>query len=85
MKTDVERELRQVQDLIEGWERNRPPEDTDEDDNPDSSVPAPLKPKPFTRSGAVAIPEPEKDDNWAAGESVRNLPNASASPKSRNC
>ena len=84
MKTDVERELKQVQDLIEGWERNRPPEDTG-DDNPDSSVPAPLKPKPLTRSGAVAVPEPEEDDNRAANESVRSVPNARVSPKSSNC
>ena len=29
---------------------------------PDSPVPAPLKPKPHLRSGAVALREPEPDD-----------------------
>jgi hypothetical protein len=31
---------------------------------PASSVPAPLKPKPHIRSGAIAVPEPEPDDGF---------------------
>jgi hypothetical protein len=61
MKGDVERELKHVQELIETWERNRPPEDTG-DDFPDSSVPAPVKPRPLGAIGAVALPEPDEDD-----------------------
>jgi hypothetical protein len=61
MKDDVERELKQLQEFIETWERNRPPEDTG-DDYPDSSVPAPVKPRPMGASGAVALPEPDEGD-----------------------
>jgi hypothetical protein len=31
---------------------------------PGSPVPAPLKPKPHIRSGAIAVPEPEPDDGF---------------------
>ena len=85
MKTDVERELRQVQDLVEGWQRNRPPEDTGGDNNPDSSVPTPLKPGPFARSGAVAVRESDEVENRAPSEAVINMPNAIVSPKSSKC
>jgi hypothetical protein len=33
MKDDVERELKPMQDFIEEWERNRPPEDAGDDPN----------------------------------------------------
>lgn len=61
MKGDVERELKLTQDFIEMWERNRPPEDGS-DDHPNSSVPAPVKPRPLGAIGAVAVPEPDEDD-----------------------
>lgn len=56
MKSNVERELKQFQEFIEVWERNRPPEGTG-DDYPDSSVPAPVKPRPPGAIGAVALPD----------------------------
>jgi len=59
-KDDVERELKRVEEFIEALERNRPPEDTGDD--PDSSVPAPVKPRPPGAIGAVALPEPDEDD-----------------------
>jgi hypothetical protein len=31
---------------------------------PASPVPAPLKPKPYIRSGAIAVPEPEPEDGF---------------------
>ena len=58
MQADEERELRLIERLIEEWECNRS-EDTGGDS--DSSVPAPLKPKPYRNSGAVALPEPHED------------------------
>lgn len=61
MKSDVERELKQLQEFIEAWERNRPPEDRG-DDYPDSSVPAPVKPGPPGAIGAVALPDTDEDD-----------------------
>jgi hypothetical protein len=57
----MERELKQLQDAIETWERDRPSEETG-DDHPDSSVPAPVKPRPLGAVGAVALPEPDEDD-----------------------
>lgn len=60
MKDDVERELKQMQEFIEAWERNRPSEDTGDD--PDSPVPAPVKPRPLGAIGAEALPEPDEDD-----------------------
>jgi hypothetical protein len=60
MKDDVERELKMVQAFIEALERSRPPEDTGDD--PDSSVPAPVKPRPLGTIGAMALPEAEEDD-----------------------
>lgn len=60
MTDDVERELKRVQEFIEALERNRPPEETG--DNPDSPVPAPVKPKPLGAIGVEALPEPEEDD-----------------------
>jgi len=59
MKNDAERELRQIEDFIEEWERSR---HQDAGDEPDSSVPASLKPKPSRNSGAVALPEPENSE-----------------------
>jgi hypothetical protein len=64
MKPDVECEIKQVQDFIETWERNRPPEDTG-DDHTDSSVPAPVKPAPLGAAGAASVPEPDEDDTAA--------------------
>jgi len=61
MKDDVERELKRVEEFIEALERNRPPEDTGDDD-PNSSVPAPVKPRPLGAIGAEALPEPDEDD-----------------------
>jgi hypothetical protein len=60
-KDDVERELKRVEEFIEALERNRPPEDTGDDD-PNSSVPAPVKPRPLGAIGAEALPEPDEDD-----------------------
>ena len=62
MKDDVERELKLMQEFIEEWERNRPPEDTG-NDHPDSSVPVPVKPRPLGAIGAKALPEPDENDN----------------------
>jgi len=56
VSSDVERELKQVEALIEELERNTT---EDEDENPDSTVPAPVKPKPLRNGGAVALPEPD--------------------------
>lgn len=61
MKDDVERELKLMQEFIEEWERNRPPEDTGNDD-PDSPVPAPVKPRPLGAIGAEAPLEPDEND-----------------------
>jgi hypothetical protein len=60
-KDDVECELKRVEEFIEALERNRPPEDTGDDD-PNSSVPAPVKPRPLGAIGAEALPEPDEDD-----------------------
>ncbi len=43
-------------------------------DEPDAPVPAPLKPKPNLRSGAIALPEPESEDAFSVAK-------ASALPK----
>lgn len=34
-------------------------------DEPHAPVLAPLKPKPYNRSGAVALPQPESDDTFS--------------------
>ena len=54
----MERELKQLENAIEEWERSR---NQDGGDDADSSVPASLKPKPSRNSGAVALPEPEEN------------------------
>jgi len=60
MKYDVARELKRVEEFIEALERNRPPEDIG--DEPNSSVPAPVKPRPLGAIGAEVLPEPDDDD-----------------------
>ena len=39
-----------------------PPADSASTMDPDAPVPAPIKPRPDFRSGAVAIPEPDEPD-----------------------
>ncbi|MBV8052655.1 MAG: hypothetical protein JOZ80_15805 [Acidobacteriaceae bacterium] len=56
MKHDIERELRQLEQVIEEWERDR-----GRDDDPDNSVPAALKPKSPQISGAAELPEPDEN------------------------
>lgn len=43
------------------WEDLRRDCDPPTPDEPDVAVPAPLKPRPHIRSGAIALPEPEPD------------------------
>jgi hypothetical protein len=40
-----------------------PPADSASPLDPDAPVPAPIKPRPHSRSGAVAIPEPTETEN----------------------
>jgi hypothetical protein len=59
MENDVERELKEIENLIEEWERSR---NQDSGDEPDSSVPASLRPKPSGNRGAIVLPQPEEND-----------------------
>ena len=59
MKDDVERELKQIENAIEEWER---PRNQDGGDEPNSSVRASLIPKPSRNGGVVALPELEEND-----------------------
>jgi hypothetical protein len=59
MENDVERELKEIENLIEEWERSR---NQNPGDEPDSSVPASLRPKPSGNSGAIALPQAEEND-----------------------
>ena len=52
---------------------SRPPDQPDAGDH-DAMVGVPLKPRPYLRSGAVAVPEPTEFDEEIRTESPRHLP-----------
>ena len=66
MNDDVERELEQIKLIVEEIERRSGNQDAGDD--PGSSVPASLKPRPSRNSGAVALPEPEENAAEASSQ-----------------